>query len=139
GWRGAARGGRAGALWGERRGERTPGASVFGGGVQCSRPDLAGRRLPVLTAEQGVGRGAQPLTLLAELLGGAGGEWWSTYAPVPVLIGSDLRGLYLTDTSPMQLDLGHEAVPSARASAPALTARAVARSSPADLRQAYTP
>ncbi len=130
--------GQAGTPWAELLWERTPGASVFGGGVQFSRLDLAGRRLPVLTAEQGVGRGAQPLTLLAELLGGAGGEWWSTYAPVPVLIGSDLRGLYLTDTYPMQLDLRHEAVASARVYAPALTARVVAGSSPAELLEAYT-
>lgn len=125
-------------LWAELLWERQAGSSVFGGGVQFSRVDLAGRRLPVLTAEQGVGRGAQPLTLLAELYAGAGGRWWSTYAPVPVLLGSDLRGLYLVDTYPMQLDLRHETTASVRVYAPSLTARIVAGSSPGELLEAYT-
>lgn len=138
-WReatGAAAG--APALWTELLWEREPGSSVFGGGVQFSRVDLAGSRLPILTAEQGVGRGAQPLTLLAELFGGAGGRWWSTYAPVPVLLSSEPRGLYLVDTCPMQLDLRHGSVASARVYAPAATARAVAGSSPAELLEVYT-
>src|SRR5690606_40578186 len=56
-WReatGAAAG--APALWTELLWEREPGSSVFGGGVQFSRVDLAGSRLPVLTAEQEIGR-----------------------------------------------------------------------------------
>ncbi len=124
--------------WAELLWERAPGTSVYGGGVQFSHVDLAGRRLPILTAEQGVGRGAQPLTFLAELYGGAGGQWWSTYAPVPVLFESDMRGVYLVGSHPMQLDLRHQTVASARVYAPALTARVVAGSSPAELLEAYT-
>ncbi len=124
--------------WAELVWERPQGSSVFGGGVQFSHLDLAGRRLPVLTAEQGVGRGAQPLTLLAELYGGAGGQWWSTYAPAPVLFSSDARCVYLVGSHPMQLDLRHATVVSARVYAPRLTARIVAGSSPAELLEAYT-
>jgi len=124
--------------WVEILWERAPGSSVFGGGVQFSRVDMAGRRLPIVTAEQGVGRGAQPLTLLAELFAGAGGRWWSTYAPVPVLYGSDMRALYLAGTHPSQLDLRHETVASARVYAPVLRARVIAGSSPSELLEVYT-
>ncbi len=134
----AGAGGHAPGLWAELLWRREPGSSVFGGGVQFSRVDLAGRRLPVLTAEQGVGRGAQPLTILAELYGGAGGRWWSTYAPVPVLFGSDMRGLHLVGSHPAQLDLRLATTASARVYAPSLTARVLAGSSPAELLEVYT-
>ncbi len=124
--------------WAELLWERGSGTAVFGGGVQFSHLDLAGRRLPILTVEQGVGRGAQPLTLLAELYGGAGGQWWSTYAPAPVLYTSEPRGLYLVDSHPMQLDMRHQTVMSARVYAPELTARVVVGRSPGDLVEAYT-
>jgi len=124
--------------WAELLWERDEGTAVFGGGVQFSHLDLAGRRLPVLTVEQGVGRGAQPLTLLAELYGGAGGQWWSTYAPAPVLYSSEPRGLFLLDSYPMQLDLRHRTSVSARVYAPQATARVIVGGTPADLVEAYT-
>ncbi|HEX7000765.1 MAG TPA: TIM-barrel domain-containing protein, partial [Trueperaceae bacterium] len=124
--------------WAELLWERRRGSAVFGGGVQFSHLDMSGRRLPMLTVEQGVGRGAQPLTLLAELYGGAGGQWWSTYAPAPVLYTSEPRGLYLVDSYPMQLDLRHPSVASARVYAPQATARVIVGSTPAELIEAYT-
>src|SRR5690625_1662411 len=55
---------------------------------------MKGKRLPILVQEQGVGRGAQPITFLAELTNGAGGSWSHTYAPVPQYISSKMRSLY---------------------------------------------
>ncbi len=124
--------------WAELLWERDRGSAVLGGGVQFSHLDMAGRRLPVLTVEQGVGRGAQPLTLLAELYGGAGGQWWSTYAPVPVLYTSEPRGLYLVGSYPLQLDLRHPTVASARVYAPQATVRVIVGGTPAALIEAYT-
>lgn len=115
-----------------------PGTAKFGFGVQFSHVDLSGRRVPLLTAEQGVGRGAQPLTFAAEVLGGAGGQWWSTYSPAPFVLQSDLRALYLTDTAPMQFDLRREAESSVLVYQPRLTARLVAGASPGALIEGYT-
>lgn len=51
-------------------------APTFGMGIQYSVLDLRGRTVPVLTSEQGVGRGIQPTSLLLSLFGhGAGGSW----------------------------------------------------------------
>src|SRR5690606_32437930 len=73
-------------VWAQLNWASSRAAAKFGFGVQFSRVNLSGKRVPLLTAEQGVGRGAQPLTLAAELLGGAGGQWWSTYAPAPFVL-----------------------------------------------------
>src|SRR5690625_4266206 len=66
----------------------------FGFGEQYSTFDMKGKRLPILVQEQGIGRGAQPITFLAELTNGAGGSWSHTYAPVPQYISSKMRSLY---------------------------------------------
>lgn len=110
--------------------QQDPHAHVFGFGVQFTHVDLRGRCVPILTAEQGVGRGAQPLTKFADALGGAGGQWWSTYAPVPAFVGTDLRGLYLTDTAPSRFDFRRPGAASARVVDTTLHARAVAAASP---------
>lgn len=82
------------------RGER-----FVGGGVQYTYPELSGRRLPLVIGEQGIGRGLQPLTFLANLRAGAGGSWHSSYAAAPHLIGSAMRGLCLESTEPAFIDL----------------------------------
>jgi alpha-glucosidase len=38
--------------------------------------------------EKGVGRGEQPLTLLANALHGAGGSYFTSYAPSPIWFSS---------------------------------------------------
>ncbi|WP_156160321.1 alpha-glucosidase [Pseudomonas sp. 21] len=65
-----------------------------GFGEQFTRFDLSGRRLPILVQEQGVGRGLQPITLAADLSARAGGDWWTTYAPVPFYLTSRLHGFF---------------------------------------------
>ena len=126
------------SLWAELTWDQNEAAAQYGFGVQFSFVDMKGRRVPVLTAEQGVGRGAQPLTFLANFRGGAGGHWWSTYAPAPVVIGSDKRALYLTDTAPAQFDLRHPRVASVLVYSSTLTARVIAGSTPAELLEVYT-
>ena len=125
-------------LWTELLWDQSEATAQFGFGVQFSFVDLKGRRVPILTAEQGVGRGAQPLTFLANFRGGAGGHWWSTYAPAPVMIGSDRRALYLIDSAPSQFDLRHPRVASVLVYASRLTARVIAGSTPAELLEVYT-
>ena len=70
----------------------------FGLGVQYSHFNMKGRRVPVLVAEQGIGRGAEPLTSLLNLVGdGSGGYWHTTYAPKPLYISSFNRSIVLTN------------------------------------------
>ena len=75
---------------------RTPGAGVHGFGEQFAPFDLSGRVIPLIIREQGVGRGLQPLTFLADVTNrGAGGTDAMTYAAWPSFVTGDLRGLDL--------------------------------------------
>ena len=78
------------------RAASTPEEQVFGGGQQFSRFNLKGQRLPIIASEQGVGRGKQPLTWLANLTNnGAGGSWHTSYAGVPHVLTSGLRSIFI--------------------------------------------
>ena len=68
-----------------------PDEHIFGGGEQFTHLDLRGHRLPMLSEEQGVGRGAQPITAGANLTAGAGGSDVTTYAPIPFFFTSAYR------------------------------------------------
>ncbi len=72
-----------------------PGEAFLGFGIQFSYVNMKGKRLPVFVREQGIGRGAQPLTFLVNLVAGAGGSWHTTYAAVPHYITNRMRGLFL--------------------------------------------
>lgn len=82
-----------------------PEERFFGFGEQFSFFDFSGRRVPILTSEQGIGRGAQPITAGANLLAGAGGDWSTSYAPVPHFITNKLRSFGLTSTGYSAFDL----------------------------------
>ncbi|MFZ5627608.1 MAG: alpha-glucosidase [Spirochaetota bacterium] len=75
------------------------GERVFGGGEQFTHLDLRGRRVPMLSEEQGIGRGAQPITLGANLTAGAGGRDVTTYAPVPFFMTSAFRSFETSQTA----------------------------------------
>lgn len=66
-----------------------------GFGAQFSHFNMKGRRLPVFIMEQGIGRGAQPLTFLVDLAARSGGRWHTTYAAAPHYISSRMRSLFL--------------------------------------------
>lgn len=80
---------------------RSAGAGVHGFGEQFDDFDLDDRLLPILVREQGVGRGAQPLTLLADLTNtAAGGNPTMTYAAWASWVTDDLRGVALAAEEP---------------------------------------
>ncbi|MGI9050621.1 MAG: alpha-glucosidase, partial [Rubrobacteraceae bacterium] len=81
------------------------GERFFGFGTQYTYFDLKGRRVPIFIGEQGVGRGAQPITLMANLKSGAGGSWHSSYACVPHYITSELKSLFLENHEYSVFDL----------------------------------
>jgi alpha-glucosidase len=75
---------------------RTDSAGVHGLGEQFAPFDLSGRVVPVVVREQGLGRGAQPLTVLADVLAnGVGGTQAMTYAAWPSFVTGDVRSVDL--------------------------------------------
>lgn len=83
-----------------------PEEHFFGFGEQFSFVDLKGRRVPIWVSEQGVGRGDQPITLGADLTNnGAGGDKFTTYAPEPFYMTSQMRALMLTNSGYTAFDL----------------------------------
>jgi alpha-glucosidase len=62
--------------------------AIYGCGEQYSRLNLRGSRLPIWSQEQGVGRGLDPITLLAQMSNGTGGHWYSSYFPMALIISS---------------------------------------------------
>lgn len=85
--------------------QREPDEHFHGFGEQFSAFDLAGRRLPILVQEQGVGRGLQPITLAANLTARAGGAWWTSYAPVPHFLSSKGRSFFSESNAYQVFDL----------------------------------
>ncbi len=77
----------------------TPGESVFGCGEQYSRLDLKGRRVPLWSEEQGVGRGHDLITLMARLRGNSGGSWRTTYFGQPSFITSERSWVHVGTTA----------------------------------------
>lgn len=63
------------------RTDLAPSEGLFGLGAQ-TLTDLRGHEVPILSREQGVGRGRQPLTPLAEFDSGAGGSATTTYTAI---------------------------------------------------------
>lgn len=63
--------------------------SFYGFGEQFTFLDMSGKAFPLVVSEQGVGRGAQPLSTLVNLvIPDAAGDDYTTYAPMPVFITS---------------------------------------------------
>ena len=77
----------------------------YGLGEQFSSAEHGGKRVPILTAEQGIGRGKQPLTwTFNRLLRGSGGSWHTTYTSIPHYVTSKARSVHLTDFSYGEFD-----------------------------------
>jgi len=67
----------------------------FGFGEQLTHFDLKGKRVPVFVTEPGIGRGEQPTTFLLNLLGNAGGTWYTTSVSVPHYLTNEMRSVFL--------------------------------------------
>ena len=77
-----------------------PDEHFFGFGEQFTNFDMKGRQVPIWVSEQGVGRGEQPITLGADITnGGAGGNEFTSYAPIPFYITSQMRSLGLENNA----------------------------------------
>jgi len=77
----------------------TAGEGVYGCGEQFSYFNLRGRNFPLWTQEQGVGRNkATEITFKADTLDRAGGDYHTTFFPLPAFVTSR-RILYGLDSS----------------------------------------
>lgn len=81
--------------------------SFHGFGESFTDFNLRGRVVPVLVSEQGVGRGLQPITdyLNTNVAQGAGGDWYTTYAPKPMYLTNHNHSLVFTNSEVMYFNL----------------------------------
>ncbi|TGL60264.1 alpha-glucosidase [Leptospira ognonensis] len=77
----------------------------FGFGEQFSNQEFKGKTPFLFTEEQGIGRGDQPITAGANLLAGAGGNEYTTYAPIPHYITSKNRSVFFDNSGYSKFDL----------------------------------
>ncbi len=110
----------------------------FGFGEQFTYFDLKGREVPLITQEQGIGRGAQPITLGANLTAGAGGDWHTTYIGVPYFITSLGRSLFLENYEYSIFDLRATDRFTVEVFSSVMTGRIPTPGSPLELIEQYT-
>ena len=112
---------------------------VFGFGEQFSAFDFKGKRVPIMVDEQGLSRGAQPLTDWFDSRSiSAAGEWYSTYAPIPHFITTDLRSLMLENAEFSVIDLRNDNQIAMDAYTNHLVAQLIVGETPLDLIERFT-
>ncbi len=111
----------------------------FGFGEQFSILDLKGLTVPVLTQEQGIGRGLQPLTdLINAVSPGSAGDWYTTYAAAPYFITSHKRGFFLKNSEVSFFNLEDPDLVEIKLMATAMSGAILHGQQPLDLIEAYT-
>ncbi|MEM7179329.1 MAG: alpha-glucosidase [Spirochaetota bacterium] len=80
----------------------------FGFGEQFSHFNLKGHKLYLFNEEQGLGRGDQPITFGANWQAKAGGNEYSSYAPIPHYITTDNRSVFYENSAYSTFDLTQE-------------------------------
>ena len=110
----------------------------FGFGEQFSTYTLKGRRLPIFIMEQGIGRGAQPITTGANVMARAGGDWHTSYAGVPHFITSSMRSMFLENSAYSVFDLRPEHFAQVMVFSSKMTGRLVYGKDPLSLIERYT-
>ncbi len=81
----------------------------FGFGEQFSQSQFKGKKPFLFTEEQGIGRGDQPITTGANVMAGAGGNEYTSYAPIPHYVTSKNRSVFFENTGYSKFDLTNDA------------------------------
>ena len=82
--------------------------SVYGCGEQFSEFNMKGKKLPLWVSEKGVGRNKKDITsLLADFKDDGGGNWYTTYFPIPIFISSEGYFCNIEHSSYMEFDFTH--------------------------------
>ncbi|GAB4481392.1 MAG: alpha-glucosidase [Anaerolineae bacterium] len=116
----------------------SPDEEFFGFGEQFTRVNMKGYRVPLFVMEQGIGRGAQPITAGANLQARAGGSWYTSYAGVPHYITSQMRSLFLRTYEYAVFDLRRYDRVQVELFSSDMTGTILYGESPADLIASYT-
>jgi hypothetical protein len=111
---------------------------IYGLGVQYSKRNIKGLVVPVLTSEQGIGRGLQPLTNLLNALRDSGGNFHTTYSAIPHYTTSQLRSFFLENSEYSVFDMSAPEIISIQVYGDTLTGRAIYGASPLDHVEEYT-
>jgi sulfoquinovosidase len=77
----------------------------FGFGEQNTHFNMKGKEPFIFTEEQGIGRGDQPITFGANLTAGAGGNEYTSYAPIPHYITTEHKSVFFDNTSYSKFNL----------------------------------
>lgn len=110
----------------------------YGFGEQFTYFDTKGRKLPIFVSEQGIGRGAEPITTGANLSAGAGGTWHSSYAGVPHYVTSEMNSFFLENYEYTSFDLREADRVIVETFSSKMTGRILYGESPAELVSEYT-
>jgi alpha-glucosidase (family GH31 glycosyl hydrolase) len=86
----------------------SPEERFFGFGTQYTYFDMKGHKVPIFIQEQGIGRGAQPITWAADWQADAGGSPYTSGASVPHYITSEMRSLFLENYEYSSFDMREE-------------------------------
>ncbi|HET7479905.1 MAG TPA: alpha-glucosidase [Rubrobacteraceae bacterium] len=116
----------------------SPEERFFGFGVQYTYFDMKGREVPIFIQEQGIGRGAQPITLGADWQAGAGGTPFTSYASVPHYITSEMRSLFLENYEYSDFDLRDGDRVQIEVFSPQMTGQLLSGDTPKELIEQYT-
>lgn len=83
-----------------------PDEAVYGFGEQFSHFDMSGHAFSLCVSEQGIGRGAQPVSFLVNLASkGSAGNAFTTYAPMPLFVTSRCRAVLCEENSIYHFDV----------------------------------
>ncbi len=111
----------------------------YGFGHQYSYIDMKGKLVPIITREQGNGRGLEPLTTLQNLfMHYGGGSWDTTYIAVPQYVTSKLSSLYLENYDVCFFDLRNDDLSRIFVESENLYARIIHGTSFFDIIESYT-
>lgn len=109
-----------------------------GFGEQFTEFDMKGKLLPILSQEQGHGRGLQPLTGLMRIVGSSAGDWHTTYASIPQYISNKGRSLYLRNLEYAVFDMRAENYSLVEVDSPKLKLSLLEYGSPLEQLDSYT-
>jgi alpha-glucosidase (family GH31 glycosyl hydrolase) len=116
----------------------SPGERFFGFGTQYTYFDKKGHKVPIFIQEQGIGRGAQPITLAAHWQAGAGGSPYTSGASVPHYITSEMRSLFLENYEYSTFDLREEDRVQVEVFSSRMAGQILSGETPAELIELYT-
>ena len=111
----------------------------LGFGVQYSVLEMSGRAVPIWVREQGIGRGQEPVTSLVDAFyRGSGGDWHTSYAPLPFTLTSAGRALSLDGSRYAVFDFTGEGAARIEQWSSALDARLWVADRPLELIEGFT-